>query len=81
MAKIYTISVRCAKCTAVLYLYKKEGGGALIKCYIDMIKEDYTKRDLKCPKCGQDFARHTIIHNRPAHKLIRGKVFVRGHHG
>ena len=53
----------------------------LIKCYVDMIIEDRTKGDLKCPHCGQEFARHAVIHNRPAHKIIQGKVFAKGLHG
>ncbi|MEK7088952.1 MAG: hypothetical protein AAB913_02385 [Patescibacteria group bacterium] len=77
----YTIAVHCAKCKFLLYRYKKEGAGTLIKCYANMITEDNTKGDLKCPSCGQEFARHATIHNRPAHKIIGGKVFVRGHHG
>ena len=81
MGKTYTVAVHCAKCATLLCRYKKEGAGTLIKCYADMIMSDYTKGDLKCPSCGQEFARHAVIHNRPAHKIIRGKVFVRGHHG
>ncbi len=81
MKKTYTIAVHCSKCKFLLYDYKKEGAGTLIKCYADMIIKDNTKGDLKCPNCGQEFARHAIIHNRPAHKIIGGKVFVRGHHG
>ncbi len=81
MGKTYTITVHCAKCQIVLYRYKKEGAGMLVKCYADMILSDYTRGDLKCPACGQEFARHATIHNRPAHKIIRGKVFVKGHHG
>lgn len=81
MRKTYTITIHCAKCQAMLYRYRKEGAGTLIKCYVDMIISDNTKGDLKCPACGQDFARHAIIHNRPAHKIIRGKVIVKGHHG
>lgn len=77
----YAIAVHCAKCKELLYRYKKEGAGTLIKCYVDMITKDFTNGDLKCHKCGQEFARHAVIHNRPAHKIIRGKVFVRGHHG
>lgn len=81
MKNVFTIDIHCARCTTKLYRYKKEGGGELIKCYVDMIMEDYTCGDLKCPKCRQAFARDAIVHNRPAHKIIRGKVFVRGHHG
>lgn len=81
MRKTYIIDVRCVKCKSLLYRYKKEGGGMLIKCYVDMIISDHTKGDLKCPSCGQEFARHAIIHHRAAHKIIQGKVFVRGCHG
>lgn len=77
----FTIAVHCNKCLSKLYRYKKEGGGTLIKCYADMIMEDYTKGDLTCPNCNQEFARYAIIHNRSAHKIIKGRVFVRGHHG
>ncbi len=80
-AKTYVIAVCCKKCNKPLYLYRKEGGGELIKCYVSGIQEDFTRGDLKCPSCGQEFARRTTVHNRPAHKIIRGKVFVRGHHG
>ena len=81
MADTYTIKVHCAKCKELLYIYKKEGGGELVKCYVDMIIKDNTHGDLKCPQCGQAFARLTRIHNRPANKIIGGKVYVRGHHG
>ena len=77
----YIIAVHCNACRTLLYRYKKEGGGHLLKCYADMIMSDYTKGDLRCPSCGQEFARNAIIHNRPAHKIIRGRVFVKGHHG
>lgn len=72
------ISIYCNKCRTLLYLYNKEYGEKLVKCYIHMITKDYTNKDLKCPKCGQQFARHAIIHKKPAHKIIQGKIFVRG---
>lgn len=78
---LYTIEVICAKCQTPLYRYKKEGGGELIKCYVSGILKDHTNGDLKCPTCGQQFAREAMIHGRPAHKIINGKVIVRGHHG
>ena len=77
----YTIDVHCKTCQCHLYKYRKEGGGELIKCYVDMILEDHTQGDRKCPNCGQEFARDAMYHNRPAHKMIGGKVYVRGHHG
>ena len=75
--KIHTIKIYCAKCKALLYKYHKEGQGHLVKCYKDKILEDHTRKDLKCPKCNEVFARETIIHNRPANKIIQGKVYVR----
>ena len=77
----YTIKVICAKCQTVLYKYKKEGGGELVKCYTSNILEDFTKGDLCCPNCKQQFAREAMVHGRPAHRIINGKVNVRGHHG
>ena len=49
----YIIAVHCNVCRTLLYRYKKEGGGHLLKCYADMIMSDYTKGDLRCPSCGQ----------------------------
>jgi uncharacterized protein (DUF2225 family) len=60
-----------------LYKYLKEGRGHLIKCYKDNILQDFTNGDLKCPKCGEKFAREAIIHGRPAYKIIQGKVFTK----
>ena len=80
--KSFVIKVLCSKCNSLLYLYNKEGAGALVKCYVDGILKDKTEGDLKCPKCKQEFARLTSkYHNRPAHKIIQGKVIVKGHHG
>lgn len=82
MAKeVFMIDVHCNKCQTFLYRYQKEGGGELVKCYVDKIVEDATNGDLCCPKCDGQFARNAIIHNRPAHKIIGGKVYVKGHHG
>jgi len=78
MGNINVIVVHCSKCKQKLYRYRKDWGEKLVKCYVDMIRKDYTNGDLKCPKCGQEFARHATIHNKPAHKIIQGKVFVRG---
>lgn len=73
-----TISIFCARCNTKLYKYKKGGRGGLVKCVVDRIAEDYTNGDLKCPKCEQEFARLIMIRDRPAHKIIQGKVFTRG---
>lgn len=80
-AKIYVIDVVCSKCQALLYKYAKEGPGALLKCYVSNIRVDNTRGDRRCSECGQDFAREAMIHGRPAHKIIQGKVIVRGHCG
>ena len=76
-SKVYAIRIYCVKCKTLLYKYQKEGLGSLIKCYKDRIIEDLTKGDLKCPKCGEQFARETMMHGRPVNKIIQGKVYVR----
>ena len=75
--KIRTISIYCAKCNTLLYKYHKGGRGGLVKCIVDRIAEDRTEGDMKCPKCRQEFARLIMIRNRPAHKIIQGKVFTK----
>jgi len=77
MKKTNVIAIHCNKCKTLLYRYNKEYGEKLVKCYVHMITKDHTNGDLKCPRCGQQFARHAVIHNKPAHKIIQGKVFVR----
>ena len=46
----------------------------MVKCFIERIVDDMTKGDLKCPQCGQEFARPAMIRGRPANKIIGGKV-------
>ena len=77
--KLYRIKIFCVNCHFHLYDYNKNKQGHLVKCYKDMIVKDYTKGDLKCPKCGQVFAREAIYHCRPANKIIQGKVYHQGH--
>lgn len=72
-----TIKIYCQNCNTLLYKYHKQGSGHLVKCYKDRIIKDYTNGDLKCPECGQLFARETMIHGKPANKIIQGKVFVK----
>lgn len=75
--KIYTIKIYCVKCKTFLYKYQKEGAGLLVKCYKDGIIEDHINGDLKCPNCGEQFAREAMMHGRPVNKIIQGKVYVR----
>ena len=49
----------------------------MVKCYNDKIMKDFTKGDLRCPQCEVLFAREAMIHGKPAHKIIQGKVFVK----
>ena len=72
-----TIKIYCQKCRKLLYKYQKEGTGYLVKCFEHKIIKDYTKRDLKCPQCGEKFARKIKIAGKPANKIIQGKVFVK----
>ena len=49
-----------------------------MKCIVDRIAEDRTAGDLKCPSCGQQFARPIPMGGQAAHKIIQGKVYTRG---
>jgi hypothetical protein len=60
-----------------LFKYHKAKEGHLVKCYRDRIKEDYTNGDLRCPNCGEDFARERMFHGKPAYKIIQGKVYMK----
>lgn len=77
--QFYTFDVHCSRCNRLLYRYQKEGPGQLVKCFLDRIVKDHTRGDCTCPGCGQVFARTASFHNRPAHKIIQGKIIVRGH--
>lgn len=73
-----TIAIHCRACRNLLYRYRKGGTGGLVKCFVERIVEDRTRGDLRCPRCGQLFAREIVIAGRAAHRIIRGKVYVRG---
>jgi ribosomal protein S27E len=73
-----TIGIHCLGCRALLYRYRKGGSGGLVKCFVERIVEDRTAGDLRCPSCGQEFARERSIGGRAVHKIIQGKVFTRG---
>ncbi|MEA3292980.1 MAG: hypothetical protein U9P88_00675 [Patescibacteria group bacterium] len=72
------IKVCCSNCGTLLYKYFKAGPGHLVKCYKDRIIKDFTNGDLKCHECGKLFARETMIHGKPANKIIQGKVLRKG---
>jgi len=73
-----TIRIYCANCGSLLWKYQKGGPGRLVKCFRDKIVKDCTLGDLRCPDCGQAFARETMVYGRPANKIIQGKVVVKG---
>jgi len=73
----YVIKVYCSQCNTLLYKYRKEKKGHLLKCYQDKILVDYCQGKLICPKCGEVFAREAIIHCRKANKIIQGKVYTK----
>lgn len=72
-----TVSVFCAGCRTRLLRYRKGGDGGLVKIRRERIAEDFTAGDLRCPRCGQTFARERGTGGGPAF-LIGGKVFTRG---
>lgn len=73
-----SISIYCAGCRTLLYKYRKRGRGGLVKCLEDRILEDHTAADMHCPRCGQEFARLKMYAGRRGHKIIQGKVYVKG---
>jgi len=78
LPKPRNIAIICARCRTLLYRYRKYGTGGLAKCYVDRIIEDHTEGDLRCPGCGGEFARERMMRGKPAHKIIRGKVYTKG---
>ncbi len=73
-----TISILCARCHALVLRYHKGGTGGLVKCFLDLVAEDRTAGDGRCPDCGQEFARLRMISGKPAWKIVQGKVYTRG---
>ncbi|WP_372763319.1 hypothetical protein [Pseudoalteromonas sp.] len=69
-----TVDIFCAACRAPLFKYRKGGKGALVKCFIERISQDYTEQPCICPKCQQAFARPATIRGTAAYKMIGGKV-------
>ena len=69
------VGVYCGKCNTKLYKYAKGGKGSLVKCYVERIVEDFTEAPCTCPACGATFARETLVHGRPAFKIVGGKAY------
>lgn len=83
-----TVSVNCSKCGERLFRYKKKNGtkSNLVKCYVERIADDCAgvleaapevpppDYEWKCPSCETRFARTSMIHGRPALKLVGGKI-------
>ncbi|WP_283709155.1 hypothetical protein [Pseudoalteromonas prydzensis] len=69
-----TVDIFCSQCKTQLFKYRKGGKGALVKCFIERISQDFTKAPCICPQCERLFARETIIRGAPAYKMIGGKV-------
>ncbi|RUO43748.1 hypothetical protein CWE15_00660 [Aliidiomarina taiwanensis] len=72
-----TVNIHCAQCRSPLYKYRKGGKGALVKCFVERIAEDFTQQPCTCPGCGQVFAREMLIRGTPAYKIIGRKVGVK----
>ena len=76
-----SVDVMC-KCGTRLFKYKKGGNGSLVKCYVERIvtdfrtEEDQASGELRCPSCGNQFARHALVHGRPAYKMIGGTLIA-----
>ena len=71
---VQTVDIVCGKCKAMLFKYRKGGKGALVKCFIERIVNDFTLTPRCCPNCHQVFARETLIRGTPAYKIIGGKA-------
>ncbi len=71
---VQTVDIVCGKCKAMLFKYRKGGKGALVKCFIERIVNDFTLTQCCCPNCHQVFARETLIRGTPAYKIIGGKA-------
>lgn len=72
-----TVDIFCSKCKQKLYKYRKGGKGALVKCWIERIAHDYTNQPCVCPNCQSVFGKEAMVRGRPAHKIIRDRVFTR----
>ncbi|MGR2767073.1 hypothetical protein ACUYOF_06005 [Photobacterium ganghwense] len=72
-----TVDIFCAGCRTQLFKYRKDGKGALVKCFKERIVKDFTVEEGVCPQCGVHFARDTLIRGAPALKMVGGKVSMK----
>lgn len=47
----------------------------LVKCHLHKIVKDYTEQPGICPQCGITWGRPAIIRNKPALKVVGGKLY------
>lgn len=78
---IKNIDVFCKNSHLLFGKYKKVKSGFLMKCYIDMIGEDFVgvaglsnETDVYCPKCKVRIGRIGLKHGRPSVIINHGEV-------
>ncbi|MFC0119500.1 hypothetical protein ACFFK7_16440 [Pseudoalteromonas xiamenensis] len=71
---IRTVNIICSKCKTLLFVYRKGGKGALVKCFIERINASYAVDYIKCPNCDNEFGRMAMIRGVPAVKIIGNKA-------
>ena len=76
-----TIDVYCKNGHLLFGKYNKVKSGFLMKCYLDMIGEDYVgviglanEIDVFCPKCKVRIGRIGLKHGRPSVTINHGGV-------
>ncbi len=72
-----TVNIYCNSCKTQLLKYRKGGKGALVKCFVERIAQDFTENQSHCPNCQQQFARHCLIRGVAALKIIGGKASLK----
>lgn len=71
------IHIFCMNCRTQLLTYRKGGKGQLVKIRLHKIVKDFTVDKGFCPECGTQFGREAVIRNKPALKVIGGKLFYK----
>jgi hypothetical protein len=74
------LEISCGGCAEPVARYRKEGGGALLRLFLDRIIEPGTLADvhglgepLTCPRCGQTLGLPAKgAGGRPAYRLVPG---------